>query len=72
MSVDVISDGGDELFEVLEDASLELVLSQVAEEAFDHVEPTGRGRREANVEAFVGLQPAFDPGMFVSRVVVAE
>jgi len=72
VSVDVVSDGGDELFEVLEDAPLELVLGQVAEEAFDHVEPTGRGWREANVEAFVGFQPAFDSGMFVGRVVVAD
>ena len=72
VSVDVVSDGCDELFEVLEDAALELVLGQVAEEAFDHVEPTGGGRREANVEAFVGLQPAFDSSVFVSRVVVAD
>ncbi len=72
MSVDVFSDGSDELFEVLEDAALELVLSQVAKEAFDHVEPTGRGRRKANVEAFVGFEPALDSGMFVSRVVVAD
>ena len=72
VSVDVVSDGGDELFEVLEDAAPELVLGQVAEEAFDHVEPTGRGRREANVETFVGFQPSFDSGMFVGRVVVAD
>ena len=70
--VDVASYGGDELFEVLENASFELVLRQVSEEAFDHVEPTGRGRCEANVEAFVGFQPALDSGMFVGRVVVAD
>ena len=39
VGIDVVSDGGDELFEVLEDAALELVLGQVAEEAFDHVHP---------------------------------
>ena len=41
--VDVIADGGDQLFEVMEDAATELVLGEVAEEAFDHVEPRGRG-----------------------------
>jgi hypothetical protein len=55
MLIDVVSDGHDELFEVLEDASLEPVLGQVAEEAFDHVEPRGRGWGEANMEALMRL-----------------
>ena len=37
--VDVFADGHDELFEILEDAAPDAVLGQVAEEAFDHVEP---------------------------------
>jgi hypothetical protein len=72
VSVYLVSDSGDELFKVLEDAAFELVLGQVAEEAFDHVEPTGRGWREANVEAFVRLQPALNPCMFVRGVVIAD
>ena len=38
VSVDVFSDGDDQLFEVLEDAGPNAVLGDVAEEAFDHVE----------------------------------
>ena len=41
--VDVVADGSDELFEVLEDAAPQLVRGQVAEEAFDHIEPGGGG-----------------------------
>ena len=39
MTVDVFSDGGNQLFEVQEDSAPEPVLRQVAEEAFHHVEP---------------------------------
>ena len=53
VGIDVVSDGGDELFEVLEDATLELVLGQVSEEALDHVEPRGGGWRKANMEALM-------------------
>jgi hypothetical protein len=37
----------------LEDATSEPVMGEVAKEAFHHVEPRGRCRREADVEAFV-------------------
>ena len=37
--VDIVADGGDQLFQVLEDAAADLVRSEIAEEAFDHVEP---------------------------------
>jgi len=39
VSVDVVSDGDDELFGILEDAAAKSVVGQVAEEAFHHVEP---------------------------------
>lgn len=39
MAVDVFSDGLYQLFEVQEDSAPELVLCQVAEEVFHHVEP---------------------------------
>ena len=35
MDVDVVSEGHDELFEVLKDAASEMILGQVAEEALD-------------------------------------
>jgi len=37
----------------LEDATPDLVCSQVTEEPFDHVEPGSRRRREADVESLV-------------------
>jgi hypothetical protein len=41
----------DQFFQVAEDAALQSVLSKVAEEPFDHVQPRGTGRGEVNVEA---------------------
>lgn len=67
-----IADGGDPLFEVLEDAAPDLAGGQVAEEAFDHVEPRGRGGSKAHVESPVHFDPASDPGMLVGRIVVAD
>ena len=72
VAIDVFSNGHDQLFEILEDAALEPVLGQVAEEAFHHIQPRGRSRREANMESLVCLQPAFDSLMFVGRVVIAN
>ena len=60
------------MFEVMEDAATELVLGEVAEEAFDHVEPRGRGGSKAHVESPVLFDPALDPGMLVGRRVVAD
>jgi hypothetical protein len=53
VNIEVVTDCSDELFEVLEDAALELVLGQVAEEAFDHVEQRDGSWREANTEALI-------------------
>ena len=39
MSVDIVPDAHDKLFEVLEDSAPKPVLCQVAEEPFDHIEP---------------------------------
>ena len=39
VGIDVVSDGHDELLEVPENSTSELVMGQVAEEAFQHVEP---------------------------------
>jgi hypothetical protein len=37
--VDVFADGLDEFLDVAEDAATQVVLSQVAEESLDHVQP---------------------------------
>jgi len=39
VDVDVVPDGGDGLFEILEDATPYSVVSYIAEEALHHVEP---------------------------------
>jgi hypothetical protein len=39
MAIDVLSDGHDELLQVLEDATPKLIAGQVAEEALHHVQP---------------------------------
>ena len=39
MVIDIVADSGHQLFEVLEDAAPDLVRGQIAEKAFDHVEP---------------------------------
>ena len=70
--VDVVTDGGDQLFEILEDSAPDSVVRQVAEEALDHVEPRSRGRREVHMETLVFGKPALDTRMFVGRVVVAD
>jgi hypothetical protein len=72
MLIDIVADGHDELFEVFEDAAAQLVLGQVAEEAFDHIEPTGRGWGEVDMEALVTVEPADDLLVFVGGVVIAD
>jgi len=72
VAVDVVSDGHDELFEIVEDTAPNLLGSQVAEEAFNHVEPRCGGRRETHMEALVLFQPALHVLMFVRSIVVAD
>ena len=52
------------------DAAPELMLSQVAEESFDHVEPTAAGGREVKMKALVVRRPALNRRVFVSGIVV--
>ncbi len=39
VAVDVVTDGHNELFEILEDSAPNAFFGQVAEEALDHVQP---------------------------------
>jgi len=72
VAVDVVADGHDELFEILEDSAPNAVFGQVAEEALDHVQPRSRSWREVHVEAFMASHPALHPFMFVGCVIVAD
>ena len=72
VAVDLIADGNDELLQVPENSAPDSAFCQIAEEAFDHVQPRGRSWREVHMEAFVSFQPALDALMFVGTVVVAD
>ncbi len=69
MSVDVFSDGHDELLEVVKDSTPEPVLGEVAEEAFHYVELRSRGGREVDLESLVLAEPGLHFLMLVGGVV---
>ena len=72
VTVDVIADRHDEFFEIAKYTAPQSVLSEVAEEAFHHVEPRCTGRSEVHVEPWVALEPALHLGMLMGRVVVGD
>ena len=57
VTVDVVSDGHDQLFNVAEDAAAQPVLREVPNKALDHIEPRGTGRREVHMKAQMPFQP---------------
>ncbi len=72
MHGDVVLDGGDQFWNAAKDAALESVGRDTAEEAFAHVEPRCRGRREVHVEARVLGEPFLNDWMLVCGVVVGD
>jgi hypothetical protein len=70
--LDVLEDAVLKLLDAGEDAALELVFGQVAEEAIDHVEPITGGRREVEMEARMPCGPCEHVGMLVRGVVVDD
>ena len=61
-----------EFSDAAEDAAADGVAGDQAEEAFDQIDPGGRGRGEVEVEAGVALEPSLDLGVLVRRVVVDD
>ena len=61
-----------EFSDAAEDAAADGVAGDQAEEAFDQIDPGGRGRSEVEVEAGVALEPSLDLGVLVGRVVVDD
>ena len=55
MAGDTVTDGHDELFEVLEGAPSDAVVGEIAKEAFDHVQARRRSKREMRVQLFSTL-----------------
>jgi hypothetical protein len=65
-------DGGLEVGDGSEDATLEAALGQDGEKALDGVEPGGRGRGEVECPAEMARQPSPHDGMLVDGVVVED
>ena len=63
VTVDVGADGHDEFFQVAEYATPEPILSEVAKEAFHHVEPRRAGGSEVQMKARMPCQPALNLGV---------
>src|SRR5436309_5876886 len=65
-------DGGLEVDDRAEYATLEAALGQLGEEALDRIEPGGGGRRVVEDEAGMPIQPGADLGMLVGCIVVKD
>ena len=65
-------DGGLQIDDGAEDATLQSSLGQLGEEALDGVEPGTRGRREVEGEALVPGQPGADLWVRVGCVIVED
>jgi len=70
--IDVVEDGGDQLFDTAKDSATQAIFGQVAEESFHHVQPGAACGREVHVEAGMASEPALDLGMLVGGVVVHD
>ena len=65
-------DGGLEIDDRSEDAALQAPFAELGEEAFNGVEPGGRGWRVVEDEARMALEPGTNLGMLVRGVVVED
>ena len=71
MFFDISEDAFLESFDAGKDATPELILGQVAEESFDHVEPTAAGRRSEN-ESACGAPPSAEPPGVCGGIVIDD
>ena len=70
--IDVVSERGDEFFDIAKDATAQPVLSQIPKEAFHHIQPGRTGEREVHVKTRVALEPALHAIVFVGAGVVTD
>ena len=70
--IDVVSDRGDEFFDIAKDAAAQPVLSQIPKEAFHHIQPGRTGGREVHVKTRVTLDPTLHAIVFVGAGVVTD
>ena len=72
MFLDISEDAFLESFDAGKNAAPELILGEVAEESFDHVEPTAADGREMKMKALVARRPALNRRVFVGGIVVDD
>src|SRR5450631_2358206 len=65
-------DGGLQVRNRAEDATLQPTLFERGEEPFGSVDPRARCRREVESEARMPVEPSHDLGMLVRRVIVED
>ena len=69
---DVFVDRVDHLLHVAEDTTTQTLVSDVAEEALNHIQPRGARGGEVDMEATVPVQPPFHLLVIVGGIVVAD
>jgi len=72
MVVEVLLNRLNEFWDIVKGATTNTPLRQVAEPAFDRVEPRTRRWDEMQVEAGMPPHPSADSGMLVRRVIVQD
>jgi len=70
--IEVISDCGDEFFDIAKDAAAQPVLRQIPKETLHHVQPGRTGGREVHVKTRETLDPALHAIMLVGAGVVTD
>ncbi len=70
--INELSDSHDEFFGIVKYAAPQSVLGEVAEEAFDHVQPRTAGGREVDMKPGMTSEPSLHFRMFVGGVVVND
>lgn len=72
MSVQVLSNGCDEVLNIPETSPSDSFLGDLAKPAFDQVQPRTRGRDEMEMEAQMPPEPGFHPGVLVGSIIVDD
>jgi len=72
VGLDVVVDSGDQIRDVLEGASTDALVGNLAEPALHHVQPRAGSGNEMQVEAGMAFQPRLHARMFVRPVVVDD
>ena len=72
MIFEVFHDGALQFIDALEDAAANTLSGDLGEEALDHVEPGSRGRREVQMEAGMGFEPALYGRSLMRGIIVND